>query len=60
MLCQQLTAKEIADRMFVSSKKIEAHKSNLLIKTGVKNSAGLIIYAIQNKLVNPDDLILLS
>ncbi len=60
MLCQQLTTKEIGDKMYISPKTVEAHKSNLLVKTGVKNSVGLIIYAIQNKLVNPDNLILLN
>lgn len=60
MLCQQRTTKGIADKMFVSPKTVEAHKSNLLVKTGVKNSVGLIIYAIQNKLVDPNNLILLN
>lgn len=60
LLCQQLTTKEIAERLFISPKTVEMHKSNLLIKTGVKNSVGLIIYAIQNNLVNPNDLILLD
>lgn len=60
LLCQQFTSKEIAERLFVSVKTIEMHKSNLLLKTGVKNSVGLVIYAVQNKLVNPDDLILLD
>ena len=60
MLCQQRTTKGIADKMFVSPKTVEAHKSNLLVKTGVKNSVGLIIYAIQNKLVDPNNLVLLN
>lgn len=60
LLCQQLTTKQIAERLFISPKTVEMHKSNLLIKTGVKNSVGLIIYAIQNNLVDPNDLILLD
>ncbi len=60
LLCQQLTTKEIAERLFISPKTVEMHKSNLLIKTGVKNSVGLIIYAIQNNLVDPNNLILLG
>lgn len=59
-ICQQLTAKQIAEKLFVTTKTIEAHKSNLLLKTGVKNTAGLIIYAVQNGLVNPDDIVLLD
>lgn len=60
LLCEQLTSKEIAERLFVSAKTIEMHKSNLLLKTGVKNSVGLIIYAVQNKLIDPNSLILLD
>lgn len=52
LLTQELTAKQIADKLFVSTKTIEAHKSSLLLKTGVKNTAGLIIYAFQNKLID--------
>jgi DNA-binding NarL/FixJ family response regulator len=60
LLGQQLTTKEIATKLFISPKTVEMHKSNLLLKTGVKNSVGLIIYAIQNKLIDPNDLILLN
>jgi len=59
-ICQQLTAKEIAEKLFVTTKTIEAHKSNLLLKTGVKNTAGLIIYAVQNQLVDVSDIVLLG
>ncbi|PKH49391.1 DNA-binding response regulator [Tenacibaculum sp. Bg11-29] len=60
LLCQQLTTKEIADRLFISPKTVEMHKSNLLVKTGVRNSVGLIMYAVQNKLIDPNNLILLD
>lgn len=60
LICQQYTAKEIGEKLFVTTKNIEFHKSNLLIKTGVKNTAGLIIYAIQNKVVNVNDVVLLN
>lgn len=59
-ICQQYTAKEIAEKLFVTTKTIEAHKSNLLLKTGVKNTAGLIIYAVQHQLVNANDIVLLG
>ncbi|WP_196892233.1 response regulator transcription factor [Aureivirga marina] len=60
LLCQQLSTKEIADKLFLSVKTIESHKTNLYVKTGAKNTAGLIIYAVQNKIINPDELVLLS
>lgn len=57
LVCQQLTAKEIALKLFVSVKTIESHRSNLLLKTGTKNTAGLILYAIQNNLIDPKEFI---
>ncbi|MCJ8291044.1 MAG: response regulator transcription factor [Crocinitomicaceae bacterium] len=60
LLCQQYTTQGIADKLFISAKTVESHKSNLLVKTGVKNMAGLVIYAIQNGIVDADELILLD
>lgn len=58
LLCHQLTAKEIAERLFLSKKTVETHKSNLLLKTGAKNVAGLIIFATQHQLVKLDEIML--
>ncbi len=58
LLCHQLTAKEIGEKLFVSKKTVETHKSNLLSKTGAKNIAGLIIFAAQNKLIELDKIVL--
>lgn len=60
LICQQFTAKEIAVKLFISVKTVETHKSNLLLKTGVKNTAGLIIYAAQQRLINPDEFVILE
>lgn len=59
-ICQQLRVSEIAERLFVSTKTIEIHKSNLILKTGAKNTTGLIIYALENKLVDVNDIMLLD
>lgn len=58
LICQQLTAKEIGERLFISKRTAEAHKSNLLLKTGAKNTTGLVIYALQHQIVNPDELMI--
>lgn len=52
LICQQHTAQEIANKLFITKRTVEGHKNRLLSKTGVKNTAGLVIYAIQNKLVD--------
>lgn len=56
LLSQQKTAKEIADTLYITSRTVEGHKSNLFAKTGAKNLAGLVIFAIQHKLVDPNQL----
>lgn len=51
LICQELTTAEIADKMFLSPKTIEGYRKQLLEKTGVKNVAGLAIFAVRNNLV---------
>jgi len=51
LICNGYATNEIADKLFLSQKTIDNHRSRLLQKTGVKNSVGLVIYAIKNKLV---------
>lgn len=46
-----LTNKEIADRLFISVRTVDTHKRNLLQKLGVKNTAGLINYAIKHNII---------
>lgn len=49
MICQGMTSQEISDQLFISTKTVETHRSNIFLKTGVKNVAGLIIWAIKNQ-----------
>jgi DNA-binding NarL/FixJ family response regulator len=51
LLVEGLNNKEIADILFVSERTIVGHKTNLLSKTGCKNTISLLSYAIKNKLV---------
>jgi DNA-binding NarL/FixJ family response regulator len=51
LICQELTNQEIADQLFVSVRTIEGHRNNLLLKTGCRNTAGLVMFAIRHGLV---------
>lgn len=51
LICDGLSNKEIADRLFISERTVIGHKSNLLAKTNTKSSVGLLSYAIKNRLV---------
>ncbi|MBI5218224.1 MAG: response regulator [Bacteroidia bacterium] len=46
-----LANKEIADKLFVSQRTIDSHKANILIKTGAKHTAALMIYAMKNNIL---------
>lgn len=54
LICKQLTTKDIGEKLFISPRTVEGHRNNLLLKTESKNVAGLVIYALKNKLVSID------
>lgn len=56
LLCQQKTAKEIGEQLFITPRTVEGHKNNLFAKTGLKNMAGLVIYAIQRNIISMEEL----
>jgi|UniRef100_UPI00404AD751 two-component system, NarL family, response regulator NreC len=52
LICEELTTQEIADKIFKSKRTVETIRTNLLQKTGAKNIAGLVMYAVKNELVS--------
>lgn len=56
MICQQMTTIEISEKLFISSRTVEGHRTNLMLKTESRNIAGLVVYAIQNRLLLTDEL----
>jgi DNA-binding NarL/FixJ family response regulator len=56
LICQQKTAKEIGDMLYITQRTTEGHKNNLFAKTGAKNIAGLVIYAIQQDIIRVEEL----
>ncbi len=51
LLADGYSAKEIAARLALSVKTVDAHKTNLMRKLGVHDRAGLVKYAIRRKLI---------
>jgi len=47
--------KQIADELFISVKTVETHKSHILEKLNLKNTAALVKYAIKNNLITLDE-----
>lgn len=54
LICQEYTSVEIAEQLFISARTVENHRKSLLEKTGVRNTAGLILFAVKNNLIDPD------
>ena len=50
LIIKEYTNQEIADTLFISPRTVDAHKRNLLDKTGSKNIAGLVLYAVEKRL----------
>ena len=44
-------SQEISDHLGISRSTVECHRSNILLKVGVKNTAGLVKWAIENDIV---------
>jgi DNA-binding NarL/FixJ family response regulator len=53
LISEGLSNQEIGDRLFISKRTVEKHRANILDKTNCKNTAGLIMYAIKNQLIEP-------
>ena len=51
-VCRGLSNQEIADELFISKRTVDKHRANILEKTGCKNTASLVVYAIKNRIVD--------
>lgn len=47
LICIEKTNAEIAEELFISIRTVDGHRNNLLAKTGCKNTAGLVVFAIR-------------
>ncbi len=50
-ICDEMTNKEIGDKLFISVRTVEGHRLKILEKMNVKNTVGLVVYAIKNGIV---------
>lgn len=51
LIANELTNIEIGEKLFISPRTVDTHRRNLLQKLGVKNTAGLVKFAIHNGIV---------
>jgi DNA-binding NarL/FixJ family response regulator len=55
LISQGFSNQEISGKLAISQRTVERHRTNLLEKTGSKNSVRLIIYALKNNLISLAD-----
>lgn len=53
-ICKGFSNQEIAEILYISKRTVDKHRENLLLKTASKNTAGLVMYAIKNSIVDID------
>lgn len=47
LICEELTTPEIADKLYLSPRTVEGYRKQLLEKTGARNTAGLVLWAVR-------------
>lgn len=52
LICEEYTTPEIAEKLFISPRTVDGHRNNLLQKMDCRNTAGLVVVAIQQGLVD--------
>jgi DNA-binding NarL/FixJ family response regulator len=50
LICKEYTTTEMAEKLFISPRTVDGHRNNLLEKTGARNTAGLVLFAVKNNL----------
>lgn len=51
LIINELSSQEIAERLFISKKTVDNHRSSILMKTGAKNNFALMKIAMELNLV---------
>ena len=54
LICKCMTAKEIAQELYITERTVKFHKSNMLAKTGFSKSLDLAYYMVSQGWINPN------
>ena len=60
LIAEGLTNSQIADQLFLSTHTINTHRKNIMSKLGVKNTAGIVMYAVKTNLISPNKFLFAS
>ena len=53
-IAEGLTNAQIANKLFLSNHTVNTHRKNIMGKLGVKNTAGIVMYAVKTNLISPN------
>ncbi|MCB9225514.1 MAG: response regulator transcription factor [Crocinitomicaceae bacterium] len=54
MIAEGMTNAAISDKLFLSKHTVNTHRKNIMAKLGVKNTAGIVMYAVKEKYTSPN------
>lgn len=54
LIAEGLTNLQIASQLFLSNHTVNTHRKNIMAKLGVRNTAGIVMYAVKTNLVSPN------
>lgn len=57
LIAQGLINKEIAERLFISTHTVNTHRKNIMAKLGINNTAGIVLFAVKEGIVSPNDFL---
>lgn len=53
-IAEGFTNVQIAEMLFLSNHTVNTHRKNIMAKLGVKNTAGIVMYAVKTDIVSPN------
>ncbi|MDG1842627.1 MAG: response regulator transcription factor [Crocinitomicaceae bacterium] len=54
LISEGLTNFDISEKLFISKHTVNTHRKNIMHKIGVKNTAGIVIYAVKSNIISPN------
>ena len=54
LISEGLTNADISKKLFISKHTVNTHRKNIMHKIGVKNTAGIVIYAVKSNIITPN------
>lgn len=54
LIAEGYTNHRIAEKLYISDHTVTTHRKNIMKKLGVRNTAGIVLYAVKTELVSPN------